>query len=166
MTVLCLNATFEPLRVLSLRRAICLILEEKADVLQESTGLFRSEAISMNVPSVIKLRYHVQIPYRAKIPLNRRTLMARDKSLCQFNDCTKVGNTIDHLVPRSRGGLHRWDNVVAACAKHNQTKGDQLLAELGWSLKNEPKAPIGTKWLVLGIAPKHEPEWSNYLGLT
>lgn len=163
MSVLLLNASFEPLRVLSVKRAVCLVLEDKAEVVEESDAPFRSGSFQMFTPSVIRLKYFVQIPYRAKIPLNRRTLMARDKNLCQFNDCTKVGNTIEHVIPRGRGGLHRWENVVAACANHNHTKGDKLLSEMGWTLKNKPKAPIGTKWLVLGIAPNREPEWSPYL---
>lgn len=163
MSVLLLNTTHEPLRILSLKRAICLVLDGKADVLEESEVPFRSESLSMGVPKVIKLRYFVQIPFRAKIPLNRRTLMARDKHKCQFNDCTRVGNTIDHVKPRSRGGQHHWDNVVAACGPCNQVKGDRLLSSLGWTLKNVPVAPIGTRWLVLGIAPALEAEWAPYL---
>lgn len=165
MSVLVLNATFEPLRVLSIRRAVCLILEGKAEVLEESDEPFRSEFLSMGTPKVIRLRYFVQIPYRARIPLNRRTLMARDNAVCQFNDCRKVGNTIDHVIPRARGGQHVWDNVVAACSTCNSAKDDRLLSELGWTLKAKPKAPSGTRWLVIGIAPKYEAEWADYLGV-
>lgn len=168
MTVLLLNASFEPLRVLSLKRAVCLVLEDKAEVLEESDTPFRSGNFEMGTPRVIRLKYFVQIPYRAKIPLNRRTLMARDKGVCQFNDCERVGNTIDHVVPRSKGGRHTWDNVVAACRQCNSRKDDKLLGkkpgQLDWTLKSKPVAPTGTRWLVLGIAPKMEAEWADYLG--
>ncbi len=167
MTVLLLNASFEPLRVLSVRRAVCLVLDDKAEVIQESDAPFRSGTFEMGTPSVIRLKYYVQVPFRSMVPLNRRSLMARDKGVCQFNDCERVGNTIDHVIPRSKGGTHTWDNVVAACKQCNSRKDDKLLGkksgELDWTLKNKPVAPIGTKWLVLGIAPRKEAEWADYL---
>lgn len=167
MVCLLLNASFEPMRVLSVRRAVCLVLDDKAEVIEESGTPFRSGSFQMGTPSVIRLKYFVQVPFRSKIPLNRRTLMARDKGICQFNDCERAGNTIDHLIPRSKGGTHTWENVVAACKQCNSRKDDKLLGkgrgELDWTIKNKPTAPMGTKWLVLGIAPRMEEQWADYL---
>lgn len=167
MTVLLLNASYAPLRVLTLKRAVCLVLDDKAEVIEESDAPIRSGSFEMGTPSVIRLKYFVKIPYKARIPLNHRTLMARDKGVCQFNDCARTGNTIDHLIPRSKGGAHTWDNVVAACRQCNSRKDDKLLGkrhgELDWTIKHKPVAPTGTRWLVLGIAPKMEAKWAPYL---
>lgn len=165
MSVLLLNATFEPLRIISLKRAVCLIVEDKAEIIEESDrGPIRSATTSMVRPSVIRLRYFVKIPYRSRVPLNRRTLMARDRGVCQYNDCTRAGTTIDHITPRSRGGLHEWENVVACCGKCNQVKDDMTVDELGWTLKSAPTTPFGTKWLVLGLASRSQAEeWTRYI---
>lgn len=162
MGVLLLNATFEALRVVSINRAVCLVVEGKADVVVESDEPMRSPSFEMKVPAVIKLRRFVKIPFRSRVPLNRRTLMARDEKVCQFNSCENVGNTIDHLQPRSRGGAHSWENVVAACQDCNSKKDDKTLDELGWTIKRKPSVPMGHKWLILGVAEKAE-VWGEYL---
>lgn len=168
--VLCLNASWEPLRILSLNRAICLVLSGKAEVIEDQEDAYiRSESTSMSQPSVIKLKYFVQIPYKSRVPLNRKTLMARDQGVCQYivngHECTRVGNTIDHVKPRAAGGLHEWTNTVACCQKHNTQKRDLLLEKLdGWELRRQPQAPSGAKWLVLGLAAgRNEEVWSPYL---
>ncbi len=165
MSVLLLNATFEPLRVISVQRAVCLIIGDKAEVLEESDEPMRSASTEMQVPKVIRLRYFVKIPYRSKAPLNRRTLMARDGGTCQYNNCTRSGKTIDHVLPRSRGGKHEWENVVACCEKCNSDKADYLVSELGWTLRTKPFTPQGTKWVVLGIAARGSDAdiWEQYL---
>lgn len=169
MTCLCLNITYEPLRVMPTKRAVDLVLQGKASVLEEWEHRVRSSHIDMAAPSVIKLNYLVKIPFKSRIPLNRRTLMARDGGECQFRingkDCDRVGNTIDHVQPRARGGKHEWTNTVACCGKHNAQKRDRLLSELhGWELKREPQAPSGAQWLVRGIASRADEEaWEGYL---
>lgn len=160
MSVLLLNATYDPLRVISLKRAIILIMQEKAEIIEEGDGLVRSEKLSMKAPSVIKLKYFVQIPYRAKMPLNNRNVLIRDKSECAYCDERKA-TTVDHVIPRSRGGQHRWENVVAACYKCNAKKADKLLSEIGWETKWEPRMPSGTRWVVLGVKPREN--WTPYL---
>lgn len=161
--VLLLNATYEPLRVISTRRAICLILSEKAEVLEEAPGRFRSASTEVAVPLVIRLRRFVQIPFTATIPLNRRALLARDRGECQVSGCGRAGTTVDHVHPRSRGGKHRWENVVAMCSKHNFEKADLTLDEIGWTLKSKPYAPTGTKWLFIGIGVDPQESWVPYL---
>jgi 5-methylcytosine-specific restriction endonuclease McrA len=162
VSVLLLNASFEALRVVSINRAICLVVDGKADVVVESDEPMRSPSFEMKVPAVIKLRYFVKIPFRSRVPLNRRTLMARDNKICQFNDCTDLGNTIDHVQPRSRGGAHSWDNVVAACQYHNSKKDDKTIEELGWTIKRKPVAPPGNKWLIVGVTENRE-AWDPFL---
>lgn len=161
MSVLLLNASYDPLRVISLKRAVILVMQDKAEILEESDMMVRSEKLAFNAPSVIKLKYFVKIPYRAYMPLNNRNVLARDKYECAYCDDRKA-TTVDHIKPRSRGGLHRWENVVASCYKCNAKKADRLLSEIGWEPKWQPYTPSGTRWLVLGMKPKED--WVPYLG--
>jgi len=160
-STLLLNATYEPLGLLPARRAVVLVLDEKADVLADGAGRFRSATRSVPVPSVIRLRYLVRVPYRAHLPLNRRNLLARDGHRCAY--CRGRADTIDHVLPRSRGGEHRWENVVAACRPCNARKGDRLLAEVGWDLAKAPVAPRGWRYLLVGVSPV-DPAWAPWLG--
>lgn len=166
MTVLLLNATFEPLRVISRNRAVCLILDGKAEVIEAAPGRIRSANTDYTAPAVIRLLYFVQIPFKAKIPLNRRTLMARDNHECQVAGCDRIGSTIDHIHPRARGGRHEWTNVALMCPRHNHQKSDRLLSEIGWELKREPSVPVGTKWVVLGFSVPIQPVWEPYLDMS
>ena len=155
---LLLNATYEPLRIVPLSRAIGLVMTGKAEVLEES-----DEEVHRRfgrAPTVIRLKYFVRVPYRAKLPLTRRNLIARDHGHCAY--CTNVGRTIDHVVPRSRGGQHTWENVVLACNKCNEAKGNQTLAELGWSLGFTPGQPRGLVWYTIGLTELN-PAWSAYI---
>lgn len=159
--VLLLNASFAPLRVLSYKRAVVLVLEDKAEVIEETEVPLRHAGGALRLPSVIRLKYMVQIPFKARMPVNRKNVMARDNYECQMNDCTRRGTTIDHVLPRSRGGKHEWTNVVACCSKCNSKKGNRLMSELGWTLKREPHEPRKNIWLVAGIREKEE--WEPYL---
>src|SRR3712207_2442651 len=109
---LVLNTTYEPLCVVSARRAVVLVLTEKADLVSDSGLAMHSERLTVHVPSVIKLRTFVRVPYRRRAALNRRAVFARDNAKCQY--CQAPAESIDHVVPRSRGGEHVWENVVAA----------------------------------------------------
>lgn len=161
---LVLNASYEPLVVVPLRRAVVLVLAEKAEVLH-ADGEWRSASTSVAAPTVIRLRHYVRVPYRARVPLTRAALMARDNSRCQFAHCNAKATTVEHVLPRSRGGPHEWENVVAACNRCNNKKGDRTLAEIGWQLRRPPRAPQGRGWLVAGIANRN-PTWDAYLGLS
>lgn len=161
MFALLLNASFEPLKVISARRAVMLILSGKAESVAPGTTptLFRSATEAIEVPAVVRLKYQVKIPYRATVPLNRAALLARDNKTCQY--CFKAGNTIDHVVPRARGGEHRWENVVTACTRCNAKKDDKLLEELGWSLPVRPYAPKA--WFYVVFRFELDPAWEPYL---
>jgi len=162
--VLLLNATFEPLTALPLRRAVVLLICEKAEVVHGDPGglVVRSAASSVEVPSVIRLRTYVYVPYRARVPLTRAALMHRDNYRCVY--CGARAETIDHVVPRSRGGLHTWENCVASCARCNHRKADRLLSELGWRLRAAPAAPRGQHWRLLTAIVDADPLWLPYLG--
>jgi 5-methylcytosine-specific restriction endonuclease McrA len=158
---LVLNATYEPLCVVPLRRAVVLVLAEKAVVVEASTSVMHSERLSVPVPTVVRLSRFVRVPYRRDVPLTRRAVLDRDAHSCVY--CRSRADTIDHVRPRSRGGQHVWTNVVAACARCNHRKGDRLLSELGWHLPITPAAPPPTIAVVMGFAVR-DPSWAPYLG--
>jgi 5-methylcytosine-specific restriction endonuclease McrA len=157
---LVLNATYEPLCVVPLRRAVVLVLAEKAVVVEAGSDVMRSARTSIQVPTVVRLSHYVRVPYRREVPLTRRAVLDRDDHLCGY--CGLRADTIDHVRPRSRGGAHVWTNVVSACARCNHRKGDRLLTELGWHLAVVPVQPPATVAVVMGWA-KRDPAWQRYL---
>jgi 5-methylcytosine-specific restriction endonuclease McrA len=168
VTVLLLNASYEPLRVISLRRAIGLVLAGKVDLVESSADdvLRTSGGASYQVPLVVRLRYMVKVPFQATVPLSRRAIEARDERSCQVAGCDRHGQTVDHVVPRSRGGAHEWTNVVLMCTRHNSHKGAHLLSELGWHLKREPMAPRGELVILARAGIRQAPDaWAPYLPL-
>ncbi len=162
--VLLLNASFEPLTALPLRRAVVMVVCAKADVVHgDAAGLvLHSATASVVIPSVIKLRTFVRVPYHARVPMTRAALMHRDRYRCSY--CGARAETIDHVVPRSRGGEHCWENCVACCARCNHRKADRLLSELGWKLRVVPRPPRGQHWRLLATVPDADPLWLPYLG--
>lgn len=163
MPTLLLNASYEPLRVISSKRAIVLVLQEKAEILEEGDDAYHSASASVPVPEVIRLKRMVQIPFRARIPLSNAAVLRRDNHECCYCDKRK-GTTVDHVQPRARGGLHRWENVVAACRHCNGLKADKTLGQLGWEMRFQPFIPTGTMWLLLGQRETSE-AWKPYLDL-
>src|ERR671916_356470 len=136
--VLLLNATFEPLAVVTAKRAVVLMLTGKAECVQAALeGAFHSESLTIAAPSVMRLSRYVRVPYRRPVPMTRAGVLRRDGRRCAY--CPRHADTIDHVVPRSRGGTHSWENCVAACRTCNSRKADRLLEELGWSLGFTPK---------------------------
>jgi 5-methylcytosine-specific restriction endonuclease McrA len=161
MPTLLLNASYEPLRVISSKRAVVLVLQEKADILEEGEDAYRSVSASVPVPEVIKLKRMVQVPFKARIPLSNAAVLRRDNHECCY--CTaRKGTTVDHVQPRAKGGRHEWSNVVAACRACNAKKADKLLADLGWEMRFQPYTPTGTMWLLLGVRETSE-AWLPYL---
>lgn len=155
-----LNATFEPLCVVSARRAVVLVLKEKAEIVHRNGATFRSERQAVPAPSVIRLMSYVRVPYRSAVPLSRRAVFARDGHRCQY--CGRPAENLDHVVPRSRGGLHDWENVVAACRPCNARKEDRLLSECDLVLRRAPRMPHASVWL-LAVAGSADPTWEEYL---
>ena len=159
---LLLNATYEPLCVVSSRRAIVLVLAAKAEAVDVTDDEVHAERITLAVPIVVRLTRYVRVPYPVQVPLSRRAVFTRDGSTCVY--CGGSATSIDHVVPRSRGGTHTWDNVVAACRRCNHTKADRSLAEMGWSLPHPPGAPSGAAWRLLGHRTV-DPRWREWLGM-
>ena len=157
---LLLNASFEPLCVVSSRRAVVLVLKEKAEIVHRNGAEFRSERRTVPVPTVIRLVHFVRVPFRATAPLSRRAVFARDGHRCQY--CGSNAENLDHVVPRSRGGRHSWDNVVASCRACNARKEDRLPHECGMVPKRTPVAPHATTSLIASAGPL-DPDWHAYL---
>lgn len=140
------------------RRAVVLVFKEKAEVLETNGQVFRSEFSAFEAPSVVRLNYFVKVPYRARASLTRRAVFARDDWACQY--CGRAAENVDHVVPRSRGGEHIWENVVASCRACNSRKENRLLHEAGLRLRRKPFVPRDGLRLSLG---RLEPEWEAYL---
>ncbi len=160
--VLLLNSSYEPLHICSWRRAIILLVKGKA-VAVESNGKQVHPEIRM--PLVIRLLYYVKIPHK-EISLSRRNLMHRDNYMCQY--CGKRSElTIDHVLPRSRGGKDTWDNVVVACLRCNVTKGNRTPKEADMRLMKQPTRP--TDFIHFELSKQHQAgfedmdQWRKYL---
>jgi 5-methylcytosine-specific restriction endonuclease McrA len=164
-TVLVLNASYEPLHVCSVKRAITLLMHEITERVEDKDGLFlHSPSTAIPVPSVIRLRRYVKRPPRYHIAFNRRNVFRRDNHTCQY--CGHVGGdlTLDHVVPRSRGGRNSWENIVTACRECNSKKRDRTPHEARMKLLRDPFAPKFVFSTAYGQAPKLDPVWEKYLG--
>ena len=157
---LVLNATYEPLCVVASRRAVVLVLTGKAVAVESGDTALHSEHLALFVPTVVRLTKYVRVPYRAAVPLTRRAVFARDGGRCVY--CRAPATSIDHVMPRSRGGMHVWENVVSCCRRCNHAKADRVITELGWRMPRTPAAPKGIAWRVLGTG-RMNPQWRRYL---
>lgn len=157
MGCLALNASFEPLTIIPARRAVRLVLDGKAEILEkDGTRRFRSETRIVPCPAVIRLVRYVHVPRRFRRQVTNTFLFARDEYSCQY--CGKHKKelrgrqflTRDHIVPLSRGGDNMWENVVTSCSPCNNRKGDRLPREVGLKLLNEPGQPnyVHLVWVV------------------
>lgn len=162
--VLVLNATYEPLNVVSIKRAVILLLKEKAELLEVTEARLRSENLSLPVPLVIRLVYFVKIPRRVSLPVTRRGILSRDHYACQYCGITPSRKelTLDHVLPRSRGGKTTWENVVAACKKCNGRKGSRTPEEAHMKLHTQPKRP---RYLAIAALSNLEAKqaWGKYI---
>jgi len=158
---LVLNATFEPLCIVTQRRALNLTLQAKAEMISASENRFRSATHNFPAPSVVRLIAYVKVPYTTRVALNRRAVFARDNYRCQY--CHAAAENIDHVIPRSRGGTHTWDNVVAACRSCNARKEDRLLHEINMRLRRPPTTPHARAWAIAATGSRR-PDWEQWLG--
>jgi 5-methylcytosine-specific restriction endonuclease McrA len=160
--VLVLNATFEPINVCTVRRAVVLLLKEKAEVIEHADRELRSATSSMTRPAVIRLVSYVRIPrdtHRRKI--TRRAVFARDDWTCQYCGA-RTQLTVDHVVPRSKGGSSTWENIVASCAPCNRRKGDSLPRQAGMHLRRPPRTPSPNVFIQVA-SPTIPAAWRQYL---
>jgi len=161
--VLVLNASYEPLNVCTVRRAHVLVYKGKAEVIEHLDQPLRSATGSFIRPHVIRLVTYVRVPRAIQRKISRRALFARDGWRCVY--CGGAGGrlTLDHVVPRSRGGESTWENVVTSCAPCNLRKGNRSLEESGLKLHTLPRAPAPALFIKLA-APKIPTGWVPYLG--
>ena len=158
---LVLNASYQPLCVVSERRAIVLVLKAKAVVEHAlEDGEFHSEKMTLPIPSVVRLKYFVKVPYRARATLSRRAVFIRDGFECQY--CGAAAENVDHIKPRSKGGTHTWDNVVASCRPCNSRKENRMPGEAGMRLRRPPNIPSNNLFLMVSVGKPH-PAWEPYI---
>ena len=139
--VLVLNASYEPLNITTWRRAMVMMIKGKAERLEEDpTKIIREGTM---LPTVIRLRQYVRVPFR-ELPLTRRHILQRDGHCCQYCGYTGEKLSIDHVIPRSRGGTHSWENVITACLTCNVLKGSRTPKEAKMALKKLPRRPLST----------------------
>jgi 5-methylcytosine-specific restriction endonuclease McrA len=161
--VLVLNASYEPINVCTVRRAAVLVLKSRAEILEHSAWSLHSESLTLPRPVVIRLVTYVKIPrdaHRRKI--TRRAVFARDLWTCQYCGTKRNSLTVDHVIPRSKGGGSDWGNIVTCCAPCNRRKGDRLPAQVGMSPRRKPKAPNPTVFIHVAT-PVIPQAWQQYL---
>jgi 5-methylcytosine-specific restriction endonuclease McrA len=156
---LVLNASYEPLCVVPFRRAVVLVLAEKA-IIVEANGTLRSDQFALDLPSVIRLTRFVRVPYRTRLAFSKRAVLIRDNYTCAYCGAGKAG-TVDHVVPKALGGLDEFSNTVAACGPCNNKKGHKTLAQMGWTLRFTPADPVGVGGVIRG--GRSTPGWEPYL---
>jgi 5-methylcytosine-specific restriction endonuclease McrA len=160
--VLVLNASYEPLNVTSWRRATVMVLKGKAEGLEHAADLQLRPGF--NRPTVIRLRQFVRVPFRP-LPLTRRNLFHRDGHRCQYCGSQSDRLSIDHVLPRSRGGSHSWDNVTTACLRCNVHKGNRTPREAGMVLARQPRRPLSGALFEAErqMATGAHREWAKYV---
>ncbi len=158
---LVLNASYEPLSVVSQRRAVVLVLNEKASVVVERDDSWLSERSLIRLPSVVRLNRYVRVPYRRSVPVTRRAVFGRDGHICQY--CGGPAESLDHVHPKSKGGAHTWENVVACCRACNVRKGNRTPAESGLRLLSKPGPPRRFAWIYASAGFQVDPTWQPYL---
>jgi 5-methylcytosine-specific restriction endonuclease McrA len=161
--VLVLNASYEPLNVCSVRRAYVLVFKGKAEVIEKLEKPLHSASDTFPWPHVIRLVSYVHVPRTAQRKISRRALFARDGWRCVYCGTSSGRLTLDHVVPRSRGGDSVWENVVTSCAPCNLRKGNRLPEEVAMTLAAPPRAPAPVLFIRLA-APRIPASWQQYLG--
>jgi 5-methylcytosine-specific restriction endonuclease McrA len=163
--VLVLNATYEPINVTAVRRALVLVLKGIAIAEEEEGKTLHSHHKSYRVPSVIRLLGFRKIPYQSRA-LSRKNVLLRDHYTCQF--CARVMPahelTLDHVIPRSRGGHSDWDNLVACCHRCNNLKGDRMPDETHLRLLRPPRPfTLHTSRQIMRMMGRSDERWRKYL---
>lgn len=161
--VLVLNASYEPLNVCSVRRAHVLVYKGKAEVIEELETPLHSATDTYPWPHVIRLMTYVRVPRAVQRKISRRALFARDGWRCVYCGTSTGRMTLDHVIPRSKGGESIWENVVTSCATCNHKKGNRTLEEARMVLHTPPRAPTPVLFIKIA-APRIPSGWQPYLG--
>lgn len=160
--VLVLNANFAPINVCDVRRALGLILSEKATLVMNGRGYVRTVRRNVPCPSIIRLSYMVRRP-RPTVKLNKQEIFRRDHHTCQYCGKHAARLTLDHIIPRHMGGLHTWENLVTACPNCNLRKGGRTVEQAGMKLLSTPGAPPVSADYIFGKYLGQNEEWIEYI---
>src|SRR6266567_6924061 len=163
--VLVLNASYEPINICAARRAIVLVLKGLAMPEEENAHFLHAARLAMRVPSVIRLLEYRRIPHQTRA-LSRKNILLRDRNTCQYcGEVLSSGDlTLDHVMPRSRGGASSWENLVACCHLCNRRKGNQLPVEASMKLLREPHAfNLHTSRHIMRLMGRSDDKWRKYL---
>src|SRR6266404_3048800 len=163
--VLVLNASYEPINVCAARRAIVLVLKGVAMAEEENGHFLHAARVAVRVPSVIRLLEYRRIPHQTRA-LSRKNILLRDRNTCQYCGVVLASGelTLDHVVPRSRGGSSTWENLVACCHPCNRRKGNQLPVEASMKLTREPRAfNLHTSRHIMRLMGRSDDKWRKDL---
>jgi 5-methylcytosine-specific restriction endonuclease McrA len=160
--VLVLNANYEPLNVCSTARAMGMLVLGKAEIVQNGRGVIRSARRVFERPSVIRLGYMIRRPH-PRVRLNKREIFRRDQFCCQYCGRTLAHLTLDHVLPKTRGGEYVWENLVSACPQCNRRKGGRTPQEAGMALRGPPTEPPATAVYLYGRYLSANQDWARYL---
>ncbi|MCS7263539.1 MAG: HNH endonuclease [Armatimonadetes bacterium] len=165
LPVLVLNRNYEPLNVVSAKRAIVLLMKGKAEMVKSANGLIiQATRESIPVPSVVRLMVYARRP-PARVRLNRRSILIRDDYTCQYCGYHGPGLTIDHVIPKDKGGKTDWDNLVACCTRCNSKKGNRTPEEAGMILRKRPRKPAYLPYMGYAklMQALRNPDWHEFL---
>lgn len=161
-SVLVLNQNYEPLNVCNVRRAIVLLDKDKAEVLEHNHGFIHSPSRTIPLPSVIRLIYLIHRP-RPRLRLSRKEVFARDNYTCQYCGAKTRDLTLDHVMPRHRGGLHVWENVLTACKPCNHRKRNHTPEEAHMHPTRRPYRPKANLFFIFHQHFQAQEEWMKFL---
>jgi 5-methylcytosine-specific restriction endonuclease McrA len=160
--VLVLNQNYEPLNVCQTYRAVVLLISGKAEIVVNSRGYIHTSSSKFPLPSVIRLSHQVHRP-RPKLKLSRRAVFRRDSYTCQYCGLQSNHLTLDHVIPRHRGGAHTWENVVTACPPCNRRKGGKTLEEARMTLHRKAAAPSASMRALFSHYLAEYRDWESFL---
>lgn len=161
-SVLVLNANFEPLNVCNMRKAVCLMVMDKAQLVMDGRGIIHTVDRTFPRPSVIRLQSMIHRP-RPRVKLTRKEVFRRDNFTCQYCGTTSGVLTIDHVLPRHLNGPHEWENVVTACSYCNHKKGGRTLEQSGMTLLKVPAEPPSSADYLYNHYLSENSEWEEFL---
>jgi 5-methylcytosine-specific restriction endonuclease McrA len=159
-----LNDNYQPLNVTNARRALGLLCVGKAHVVESDSKVYRSERLSIELPTVVRLNHHVRRPM-PMLRVSRKSIFARDHHICQYCGAKNVPLTIDHVIPRERGGGDDWTNLVCCCTKCNNKKGNRMPEQAGMRIRRLPFRPKLLPYISYTkfLAAAANPAWRPYL---
>jgi 5-methylcytosine-specific restriction endonuclease McrA len=162
--VLVLNQNYEPMSVCSARRAIILLYMDKAEMVEKNHAIVHSVNTSIPLPSIVRLSRFVRVP-RKRVLLNRKNVIKRDNHICQYCGTRQGPVTVDHVIPRDRGGKESWENLVCACMKCNAKKRNRTPHEANMPLLKNPRRP-GYLFFIQNLVGDNDDRWKPYLYMT